>query len=251
MGLQTVASILILSLSFCFLLLLIFGSAYALEVQMSVSDISSLETRYFSFNDSLGLKKIDIETVNNGSMPYASQIRADIYNGSGSAFEGWSDSKIMMPGNNAFTRLYWIPKSEGRYTMNLSMYFGRNSASREYNISVDQVRQAQSGAFEIISAKTYRKFIALEIRSKIDSNATAMPKDFPPNWAVQQGQARLIANMTSALYIRYEPDVWSREQIKIAVASLDGKYVDEFEITLEQERGFFAMIQNMVFGLAP
>jgi hypothetical protein len=229
-----------------FLIIFLASYAFALEIKLSVSDTTSAEIKYFEYNDSLTIKKFSIEMLNNGSNPYPARALLEIQNESGTTFSGWTQEKVMMPGNNAFFQIYWVPNYSGSFTAKITVFFRGEKISKEFNISVTN-QGSQRDNFKILDVKTYRNMIEIDIDGPPDSGDIAViPENMPKGWIIEQ---KVIHKYSKKAYIRYGSLIWSREQIVLTIASLDGKYATSKQVRLERERGLLAMFYNMIFGL--
>jgi hypothetical protein len=230
------------------IILFILPAAMALEVGASVTNVFSLELRYFNYNNTYATSSFETELFNTGSLAYTAQARIEVSNESGVAFTGWSGKKVIMPGGNAFFRIFWRPKSEGSYVAKVRIYHSGEVLEKEFNITANAA--PGEDAFTIKQARTFRNILQLKIESNASmEEAIIIPDNYPKGWAFVEAAIKGIKKGESRdVFLPYTPAVWSDQKIFVDIASSDGKYFSRKEVQLEREKGIAAFLHNILFS---
>jgi hypothetical protein len=231
------------------ILSLIAPAAMALEIGASVTDVFTAELRYFNYNDTYATKWFEAEVFNTGSLAYTAQARIEIANESGIVFTGWSDKKAVMPGSNAFFRVYWRPSAQGSYTARVRIYHSGEILDKVFNITATPGQGED--VFSIKGSRTFRNILELKVESSADVNETVIiPDGYPKGWAFSQSLVKEVKKGEERIaYLPYTPSVWSEQKIYVDIASTDGKYFSRKEVQLRREEGLGAMIHNILFSI--
>ncbi|MEM5879516.1 MAG: hypothetical protein QXU74_03430, partial [Candidatus Aenigmatarchaeota archaeon] len=81
-----------------------FAKATIIEVEIPKSLEGNLSS--FSYDSSKDIMKFQFEFYNTGSTAYKTRIRLDLINNSKIVFTGWSNEKILMPGDRNNFEVY-------------------------------------------------------------------------------------------------------------------------------------------------
>jgi hypothetical protein len=219
------------------LLLFLIPAAYSLDIGLSVERTFIADALYFSYNDTTALKTFTTEIVNSGSLPYMIQARVDVY-GNNSVFTAWTDKKRLMPGNNAFFALYWLPEEGGNYTARLRIYYGGEMEEEYLNITA--AKGEAMDIFEITDARLLSKYVDMKVNDRRE--AVVIPLDLQQGWVFPQetGRGRFL--------IPYSAPGLVRREVSFAIASKDGQYVSRKTVVLEAKKDLATSVHNFVLA---
>ncbi len=219
------------------LILLLIPISYALDIGLSIERTFAADALYFSYNDTLPLKRFSTEIVNTGSLPYMAQARVDIMKNT-TVFTAWSDRKRLMPGNNAFFALYWLPEESGNYTARLRIYYGGEMEESYINITAS--RGETRDIFKVTDYRVLDDYIDLRINSGID--AVIIPAGFQQGWLFAQKSG------ISRFLIPYSAPGLEKNEARFIIASKDGQYASAKTLVLEKKKDIPTAIQNFVLS---
>ena len=220
------------------LILLMIPIAYSLDIDLSVNRTFTADVMYFSYNDTLPLKIFSTEILNSGSLPYILQARVDVIKNE-SIFTAWSDKKRVMPGNNAFFALYWLPEESGNYTARLRVYYGGEMKEEYINITVN--KEESKDTFEITDYAVLDKYIDLKVSG--DEESVIIPDNFPQGWIFAQEYGR------NRFLIPYIAPGLDGNEIDFIVASRDGQHASRKTVVLERKKDIPTAIHNFVLSV--
>jgi len=219
-------------------------AVFALNVDLSITKIFTVDATYFAYNDS-GLGHFDLELFNSGSLPYIAQIRIDIYNSTDRVFTAWSDKRQMAPGSHEPFREYWSPASSGQYTARLRAYYGGEILEQEMNFTASALSGADE--FNITETKAYGNLVKFDIASPKDAGMAIIIPQAPQGWVFTQGA--LNSSTASSAWIFYQAPANVPASINVVIASTDGRYVSQRTVQIKRETGLSAMIIDMISGM--
>jgi hypothetical protein len=169
-----------------FLALSLFSIANSILIEVEIP--KSLEGNFtsFSYDSSKDILKFWFEFYNSGSTAYRTRIRLDVFNDSKIVFTGWSDEKVLMPGDRKNFEIYWYTNSTGNFSARVRAYFGNEIFERR--ISLEKKNSfSPEDVFEIKNFRTYDDFIVFDIKAKRNAkDVVILPSDFPLGWIFEQ-----------------------------------------------------------------
>ncbi len=231
--------------SFVFAFLLIVSATYALDIDLSIEKTFVTEPLYFHYNDTI--REFSTEILNSGSLPYVSQFRVDVLK-NGTVFTAWSERKIFMPGNSGFFQLYWVPEMAGNYTTRYRVYYSGEVNETLRSIMVKDIHAAED-VFNVTLVNVFDNFIILEVKSGVDAErAVVIPHDYSQGMWISQKTLSLKAGQAKKVLLSYSSPV-QNQQIKITVASEDGKHVSTATLKLEEDKTLKEKILRAFFSL--
>jgi mRNA-degrading endonuclease HigB of HigAB toxin-antitoxin module len=240
---------LLLIVILCSLILIKFAFSSLLEVDIS-EDIKSkiiYETQNISFN----VVKFSTEFYNTGSISYNARARIFVYNNNKLIFSGWSQEKILMPGDKKTFDIYWYADSPVKYESKLRMYFGNEIV--ENNKTEFQVNETlkPEDVFEINNFRTYDNYVIFDIKSKKDAkNVIIIPYKYVSGWIFEQKTIENIKkDSIKTIKIPYYPTVWKPSNITLAIVAETGRYYSEKTLEMKKEEGILKIIYNILDSL--
>jgi hypothetical protein len=229
---------------FIFLLISLFPIANSVIIKVEVPKSLVGNFTSFSYDSSKDILKFWFEFYNSGSTAYKTRIRLDAFNDSRIIFTGWSDEKILMPGDRKVFEIYWYTNSTGNFSIRVRAYFGNEIFERRINVEKNNSFSPED-VFEIKNFRTYDDFIVFDIKAKRSAkNVIILPSDFPLGWIFEQKKIDFL-NKEKTVAIYYQPTVWAEGKLNLIVASDDGIYKTEKIFEMKKEKGILWLIHYL------
>jgi hypothetical protein len=204
--------------------------ACALQIELSVNDVLSVQTLYFSYNRSTGA--FTTEFFNNGSESYFLQARIEVYNNE-THFTAWSDRRKIMPGGNEFIRLFWVPRS-GTYTAKMRIYYGNDFRDEYINITADAKEKRPLG---ISIDRVTGNYIFVSVN---ETGVQIVPDRFPKGWVVTQS----AGSKNGRFIVAYSAPENAEREIEISAVS-DSSYSSR-TIAVKRDTGLARLIEEIL-----
>mgnify|MGYP000520397487 CR=1 FL=1 len=197
----------------------------------------------FSYDSSKDILKFWFEFYNSGSTAYRTRIRLDVFNDSRIVFTGWSDEKILMPGDRKNFEVYWYTNSTGNFSIRIRAYFGNEILERRIILEKKNSLSPED-VFEIKNFRTYDDFIVFDIKAKRDvKDVVILPYDFPLGWVFEQKKIDFLKEgEEKTVAIDYHPTVWTEGKLSLLIASDEGRYKTEERFEMKKEVGILWLI---------
>jgi hypothetical protein len=193
------------------------------------------------------LIKCEMEFYNKGTVPYKARVKIEIFNGSENIFTGWSNENILMSGDRKEFDAYLYTNTSGNIIVRSSVFFGDDILKRSIEIEKNSSSPPES-IFEIKNLRVYENRIIFDVKSNSDiNNLVVIPDDFIQGWIFEQKKIdSMNENKEKTISILYFPSVWVDNNMKMIIASEDGKYKTEEIIYLKKETGFTFFIHSII-----
>lgn len=193
------------------------------------------------------LVEFESEFYNIGSIPYSARMRIDVYEDDRMIFTGWGREEDFIPGHRRINKIYWYSNDTGKFTARARVYYAKEILILEKEFEKTSSGLSES-AFEIRGLRTYDDYIVFDVTAREDaSNLVILPSGFPPGWIFEQKTINSMEkDSTKTVLLNYEPTVWAPSNLKLSVASDDGKYYSESEFELKRESGIFGAINYLI-----
>jgi hypothetical protein len=226
-----------------FLALSFFSVANSTIIEVEIPQYLFGNFTSFSYDSSKDILKFWFEFYNSGSTAYRTRMRLDVLNDSRIIFTGWSDEKVLMPGDRKNFEIYWYTNSTGNFSARVRAYFGNEILERKFSLEKNNSFSPED-VFEIKNFRTYDDFIVFDIKAKRNAkDVVILPSDFPLGWIFEQkkidflkeGEERTVA-------IDYHPTAWTEGKLNLIVASNDGRYKTEERFEMKKEAGILWLI---------
>ncbi|MEM5773290.1 MAG: hypothetical protein QXL86_03685 [Candidatus Aenigmatarchaeota archaeon] len=218
-----------------------FAKATIIEVEIPKSLEGNLSS--FSYDSSKDIMKFQFEFYNTGSTAYKTRIRLDLINNSKIVFTGWSNEKILMPGDRKNFEVYLYSNLTGNLTLRSRMYFGSEIQENFFTIEKKNSLESED-VFEIKNFRTYDDFVVFDIKAnKAAKDVVILPHNFPLGWIFEQKEIALLnENEEKTVAIKYFPTVWTEGKVNLIVASDGGKHKTERTFEMKKEIGILWLI---------
>jgi hypothetical protein len=225
-----------------FALLILLPAVEAVLIEVEVPGILDGRFNTIKHTNKEGLVKIDAEFYNTGSIPYKVRIRVDVYNQTESIFTGWSKEKILAPGDRKVFTVYYYSNLTGNFTAKVRAYYGNEI--KEEVVSLEKAYATAKNVFKIENFRAYENFAAFDVLvTEATGNAVVIPSDFPSTWVVEQESlGSMQKGQKKTVFMRYKPDVWVEDSIRITVVSEDGMYIGESMFKLKKASGILELL---------
>ena len=232
---------------FIFLLLSLFPITNSVIIKVEVPESLFGNFTSFSYDSSKDILKFWFEFYNSGSTAYKTRVRLDVFNDSRIIFTGWSDEKVLMPGDRKNFEIYWYTNSTGNFSIRVRAYFGNEIFERRITIEKNNSFSPQD-IFEIRNFRTYDDFIVFDIKAKRNAkNVVVLPSNFPLGWIFEQKRIDFLKKEEEkTIAINYQPTVWTEGKLSLIVASDDGKYKTEKIFEMKKETGIIWLIHFLL-----
>ena len=155
-----------------------------------------------------------------------------------------------MPGDRKNFEIYWYTDSVGNFTANLRAYFADEVLEKNFSIKKNVSTIAKS-VFEIKDFRTYSRFIIFDVvANRSVKDVVVIPSNFPPGWIFSQEKISSIKkDCRKTVIIHYESSVWTPENVKLEIASDEGKFYTEKVFELKKESGIRFLAYYIVDNL--
>ena len=223
----------------CFFIYVNIALAALIEVdilEVLDGDISSL-----NYDNSSNIVEFTTELNNKGSVPYKSRIKIDVFDGDNVIFTSWSKENVLMPGDKKVFENYWFGEG-GIYDVKIRAYLGNEIKDyKKFEISLKNVQPED--VFEIKNLRTYDDYMIFDVFTSRDTeDVVIMPSQYRLGWIFEQESIESMhANSTKTVKISYYPGVWMSSDVKILVASDEGKYFSEESFEMEKITGLWGL----------
>jgi len=226
-----------------FLVLSLFSVANSTIIEVEVPQSLFGNFTSFSYDSSKDILKFWFEFYNSGSTAYRTRIRLDVLNDSKIVFTGWSDEKVLMPGDRKNFEIYWYTNSTGNFSARARAYFGNEILERKFSLEKKNSFSPED-VFEIKNFRTYDDFIVFDIKAKRNAkDVVILPSDFPLGWVFEQKKIDFLKEgEEKTVAIDYHPTVWSEGKLNLIIASNEGRYKTEERFEMRKEMGIFWLI---------
>lgn len=233
----------------CFLIFSRLSVSTSIEVDVNEDVKSQIihETQSVSIN----VVNFSSEVYNIGSIPYTARARIFVYNGNKSIFSGWSQEKVLMPGDKKTFDVYWYSSSPENYESKLRIYFGNEIIENEKNNFQVTESLTPEDIFEVENFRTYDNHVVFDTVSKKDvNNVIIIPLQYVPGWIFEQKTIEKVKkNLIKPVLINYYPTVWEPTTLKLAIAAENGKYYSEKIIQMNKKEGITNIIYTILDNL--
>lgn len=231
-------------LIFLLLFFFSFGRAAIIDVEIPKSLEGNVSS--FSYDSSKDIMKFRFEFYNTGSTAYKARFRLDLLNNSKIFFTGWSDEKVLMPGDRKNFEIYLYSNSTGNFTLRSRVYFGNEIQEKIFSLE-KKGSFSPEDVFEIENFRTYDDFIVFDVKAnKTAKDVVILPHDFPLGWVFEQKKIDFLnENEKKSVAIKYHPTVWVEGKISLIVASDGGKYKTEKIFEMKKEVGILWLIHYL------
>lgn len=226
-----------------FLVLFFFSASNSAVIKVGIQKSLDGDIISFSYDSSKDIIKFQFEFYNTGSTPFKARARVDVINNSKTAFTGWSEEKILMPGDRKNFEVYWYTNSTGNFILRLRVYFG-NEIMEKFFIVEKNNSLFSEDVFEIKNFRTYDDLIVFDIKaSKNVKNVVILPFDYPLGWIFEQKKIDFLnEGEEKTVAIKYYPNVWFEDKVTLIVASDSGKFKTEKNFEMKKESGILWLI---------
>jgi len=222
---------------------IILFSSFASSLKIDVEIKSKLGgmVEYFDMKKVLNsdIQEFKIQWYNSQSISCKTRIEFKIYKNDEYLESVWSEEKITYPGESEYFYSYWLPISEGNFSVRpIVHHCNEVIEGKLINFSVLSLPKPQESIG--ITAKNLPKG---EIEVKIKSNETLknvviIPKNYPLGWIFTSKKIEKLEGEEKTI-LTYKPSVWSKETVTLQAISVDGKYSSkEISITVKKEESF-------------
>lgn len=234
-------------LFFILFLLFFFQIARSAEIEVNIPRNIEGNVSSFSYSYSLNILNFQIEFYNKGSIAYKTRIRLDIFNGSQWFFTGWSGEKSLMPGDRKNFEIYWYTNSTGNFTTKVRAYLANEIFEQKFSIE-KKTSFLPKSVFEVKNFRTYDDYIIFDVRTEENvKDVVVIPADFPLGWMFEQKKVDSINNNAEkTIVLHYQPTVWVPENLKLEIASDEGKYYTEKTFELRKEMGILRLFHYII-----
>lgn len=223
----------------CFFIYVNIALASLIEVDILETlegDISSL-----NYDNSSNIVKFTTEFNNKGSVSYKTRIKIVVFDGDDVIFTSWSKENVLMPGDKKVFENYWFSDG-GKYDMKIRAYLGNEIKDyKKFEISLKDIEPED--VFEIKNLRSYDDYVVFDVFSSRDvEDVVIMPSQYILGWIFEQESIEnMHANSTKTVKISYYPSVWMPSDVKILVASDEGKYFSEESFEMEKNTGLWGL----------
>jgi hypothetical protein len=226
-----------------FLVLSFFSVANSTIIEVEIPQSLFGNFTSFSYDSSKDILKFWFEFYNSGSTSYKTRIRLDVLNDSKIVFTGWSDEKVLMPGDRKNFEIYWYTNSTGNFSVRVRSYFGNEIFERR--ISLEKKNSfLPEDVFEIKNFRTYDDFIVFDIKAKRNAkDVVILPSEFHLGWVFEQKKIDFLKEgEEKTVAIDYHPTVWNEGKLNLIVASDEGRYKKEERFEMKKEVGILWLV---------
>ncbi|MBU5690184.1 MAG: hypothetical protein QXM68_03460 [Candidatus Aenigmatarchaeota archaeon] len=217
------------------LLLLLITCAAALDIVMTVSELTDAQLIGVKNNYSNGLVNTSFEIFNSGSLGSKSRVRLDVYYQQKQMARLWSHEFSFQPNDREFIEFYWPTMNKtGKFVL-VPFYYTQTEIIKLENITFRVNNSSQNTEnIKMVSSKFYKDRISVYIKTNSTSDAVIIPLKYPGSWIVEQKKARLYQNTLNYVEIKTSPGSWNPGTITFMVMDNNGNYgINEFTIKRE------------------
>jgi len=227
-----------------FVLVILVQAACASEMDVEVTSAVNGSFRVAEFQEKGSIFSLNIGAHNTGSESYDVRVRADVVRDKRILFTGWSSRNAIIPGERKSLSLYGYKPAMPGLSLMIRVYNGNEITELGPVLLNDTKPFPSQTAFAIENFRTYDDYIRFDlIASKTLDNVVIFPKDFPGTWIFgQQRMERMEKGAIKEVRIPYETGFFSKRDLSVAVATVDGIYYQEKEFPLEREQGVMKYI---------
>ena len=231
---------------FSFFLLITFACSTIIKVNVKKELKGNISS--FSFDSFLDILSFQTEFYNTGSVAYKTRIRMDLLNGSQPIFTGWSDERVLMPGDRKKFEVFSFVDSTGNFTARLRVYFADEILEKNFEVNKNETVALREDVFELKDLRTYDDFIIFDLKSKKRvKDVVILPHNFPLGWIFEQKKLNLIGeNEEKIIVLKYKPSVFSVENLTLIIVANGGSFYSEKEIELKKESGIVWLIHLII-----
>ena len=239
----------ILVLVICFLLLI--KITYSSIIEVGITESIKGKVSSITYDNTSNLVKFPIEFYNTGSVGYKTRIKIEIFDNDNIIFNAWSQEKDLMPGERETFDIYWYNNNTGEYFAKLKAYFGNEIKNYEKFGFLINKPTLPEDIFEIRNFRTYDNYVIFDIQTKEDvKDVIIMPDKYISGWIFEQKKIDNINKDNSKFVILpFYPTLWTPSNVKLAIASDNGKYYTEKTLEMKKNGGLTGFFYYIIDGL--
>ncbi|UCD07202.1 MAG: hypothetical protein JSW41_05250 [Candidatus Aenigmatarchaeota archaeon] len=213
--------------------------AGATEIEVLVSKSLEGNLKVAGIQNDAGVIELSTEFHNTGSVSYKARVRMDVLDGTKTLFTGWSDKKMIVPGERKNFKIYWYrTNTRGDFPSTIRVYYGNEiTEPKIVNLTVYTINTED--VFKIHDFKTYDDYLRFDLEANKTVNETIVfASEYPMGWIFEQVKIDEIKEGRSAeVIIPYQTDLYYQDNIKIMIVTKDCRYHKEDTFGLERLTG--------------
>jgi len=240
-----------LILSFVLCTLILTKLSFSTSIDVDISEEIKSKIIYEVENISFNVVKFSTEFYNIGSIDYNARARVFVYDNDKLIFSGWSQERVLMPGDKKTFDIYWYSNYSGNYKFKLRFYFGNEIIESEMKGFQINETLTSEDVFDISNFRTYDNYIVFDIKSKKDvKDVVIIPYKYVPSWIFEQKTLDNIKkDSIKTVLINFYPPAWRPFNITLAIAAENGKYFSQKNFQMKKEEGLIGLFNSILDSL--
>ena len=229
-------------------LLLLAGTAGASEMQILVSRTLEGDLKLSGAQSETGVLEANADYHNTGGVSYTARMRMDVVSDEGLVFTGWSRKYTLAPGDRKSFMAHWYsPDAEGNHSAVLRIYYA-NEISEPLVMNFTTNPKDTEDVFTVYNLRTYGDYVRFSLAANRSADdVVVFPSEYPPGWIFEQAAMEGIpAGKSAEVILPYQADIFSDQDVTIAVATKDGSFYKEASLKLERIEGIPAYFSQLL-----